>query len=244
MPPLAQVAGSGHPLWTAATLTVVFTGLARWLRGVSSSGAIAGAVVCFLLYWGGGPGAFASLGMVFALTWTATRLGYQRKLQLGLAEKREGRKASQVLANLSVAAASAAFCARNPHRVVLLLGAVAALSEAAADTVSSEIGQAAGPQPRLITNWRQVPAGTDGGVSLLGTLTGVAAATIVSLVAAVFGTMPWRWLGVSILSATFGTLGDSILGALLERRRWLNNDAVNFLSTWVAALAAILVVSF
>ena len=47
-----------------------------------------------------------------------------------------------------------------------LLAMAAALSEAAADTVSSELGQALGRTPRLITTWRPVPAGTDGGVSL------------------------------------------------------------------------------
>jgi uncharacterized protein (TIGR00297 family) len=234
---------AAHPLWTAVALTVLFAGLARCLRGVSSLGAIAGAAVCFLLYWRGGPGAFASLVTVFALTWVATRLGYERKLQLGLAEKREGRKASQVLANLSVAGASAALCGRDPNRAVLLLAAVGALSEAAADTVSSEIGQAASSQARLITTWKAVPAGTDGGVSVPGTLSGIAAATTVSLVAAITGALPWHWLVVSILAATIGTFADSFLGALLERRQWLNNDAVNFVSTFVAALTAILLVS-
>jgi uncharacterized membrane protein len=35
-------------------------------------------------------------------------------------------------------------------------------------------------------------------------------------------------------------LTDSILGAALERRGWLNNDLVNLLSTWVAAGLAFL----
>jgi uncharacterized membrane protein len=37
-----------------------------------------------------------------------------------------------------------------------------------------------------------------------------------------------------------GLFVDSLLGATLERRGWLNNDAVNFLSTLAAALIAIL----
>jgi len=32
---------------------------------------------------------------------------------------------------------------------------------------------------------------------------------------------------------------DSILGASLERRRWLNNDAVNLAGTFVAAAFAL-----
>jgi uncharacterized membrane protein len=37
-------------------------------------------------------------------------------------------------------------------------------------------------------------------------------------------------------------VGDSYLGALLERRALLNNDAVNFLGTLIAAGAAFLLV--
>jgi uncharacterized protein (TIGR00297 family) len=233
---------AGRQLWIAVAVTAAFTVLARLIRGVSPSGAVAGAIVCFLLYAGAGPGAFVALVLVFALTWTTTRLGYQRKQKLGTAEQRDGRKASQVLANLGVAAACAAFYAASPGRTLFLLAVVAALSEAAADTVSSEFGQASSEQARLITTWEQVPAGTNGGVSVAGTLAGVAAAALVSLVCVFTGLLPWRWMGISVTAAVAGMVADSYLGAWLERRRLLNNDSVNFLSTLVAAGAAALLV--
>jgi uncharacterized membrane protein len=40
------------------------------------------------------------------------------------------------------------------------------------------------------------------------------------------------------LAAVAGLFVDSLLGALLERRGWLNNDAVNFLSSFAAAALA------
>jgi uncharacterized protein (TIGR00297 family) len=120
-------------------------------------------------------------------------------------------------------------------RAVILLALSAALSEAAADTVSSELGQARSTQARLITTWEEVPAGTDGGVSWTGTLAGIAAASVVSLVCVLAGLVPVRWLGISIIAAVAGMIADSLLGALLERRNLLNNDAVNFLGTLVAA---------
>jgi uncharacterized membrane protein len=46
-------------------------------------------------------------------------------------------------------------------------------------------------------------------------------------------------LAVSWASGVFGLLFDSLLGATLERRGWLNNDAVNFLSTAGAASFAL-----
>lgn len=224
----------------AALLTLAFALLARRMRGVTSSGALVGAVSCFVLYLGGGPGAFAALVLVFALAWITTRLGYQRKQKLGTAERREGRKGSQVVANLGVATACAALSLFVPHPTFFLLAMAAALSEAAADTVSSEIGQAYGENARLITTWNAVPPGTDGGVSLLGTLAGVVAAGAVSSVCVLGGLLPLRGLPISAGAAILGMFADSFLGAWLERRSLVNNDSVNFLGTLIAALAAFL----
>jgi uncharacterized membrane protein len=71
---------------------------------------------------------------------------------------------------------------------------------------------------------------------------GIAAAAVVSLVCVVTGLVPLRWLGIAILAAVAGMIADSFLGALLERRKLLNNDAVNFLGTLVAAGIASLLV--
>jgi len=227
---------------TAFLVTLVFASLARWVRGVSFGGAIAGAVVCFLLYVGAGVGAFVALVLVFALTWTCTRFGYRRKEKLGTAEKLDGRTAWQVLANLAVAAGCAGLSAVTARRAVFLLALSAALSEAAADTVSSELGQARSTSARLITTWQEVPAGTDGGISSVGTAAGIASAAVVSLVCVITGLIPLRWLGTSIIAAVAGMIADSFLGALLERRKLLNNDAVNFLGTLIAAATASLLV--
>jgi uncharacterized protein (TIGR00297 family) len=195
--------------------------------------------VSFLLYACAGPGAFVALVSVFILSWITTRLGYQQKQSLGTAERREGRTAAQVFANLSVAALCAVLSS-TLHNPAFLIAVAAALSEAAADTVSSEFGQARSVQARLITTWEQVPAGTDGGITLTGTLAGIFAAASVSLVCVLTSLISWRWLGLSVFAAVGGTLVDSFLGALLERRKLLNNDAVNFLSTVFAAVFALL----
>jgi uncharacterized protein (TIGR00297 family) len=228
-----------HRLVLSAVVTLAFAGAARLLRGVSTSGAIAGALVCFLVCAGAGFGAFAALVTVFLLAWLTTRFGYSQKQRLGVAEKREGRKASQVLANLGIAAVCAsAFFLENSNRL-WLLALAAALSEAAADTVSSELDQAIGAKPRLITSWRTVPQGTDGGVTVQGSIAGICAAAIVSLVCVSAQMISWKWFGISVAAATAGMLVDSVLGALLEQRHVLNNDGVNFLSTAAAAAVAL-----
>jgi uncharacterized protein (TIGR00297 family) len=79
-------------------------------------------------------------------------------------------------------------------------------------------------------------------VSWAGTLAGVAAAFVVSLVSVSTGLLPLKWLGISITAAVAGMIADSLLGASLERRKLLNNDAVNFLGTLVAAGTAFFLV--
>jgi uncharacterized protein (TIGR00297 family) len=229
---------SAAQIFTAIVVTLTFAATARLVRGVSTSGAIVGALISLALYVSAGARAFLVLVSVFLLTLLATRLGYGKKQTLGTAEKRGGRTASQVLANLAVAAVCAVASALKGH-TIFLLGCVSALAEAAADTVSSEYGQAVSQQPRLITTWNIVPPGTDGAVSLPGTFAGIIAAVIVSFISASLHLLSWRWMVVSIGAATMGMLFDSLLGASFERRHWLDNDTVNFLSTLVAALLAV-----
>lgn len=196
-----------------------------------------------MLYTCAGPGAIAALLTVFVLAWVTTRFGSSRKLKLRIAEKPDGRSASQVLANLGVAVGCVLLHALVGNNAIFLLAAAASLSEAAADTVSSEVGQASNDQARLITTWEQVPAGIDGAISLQGTLAGVLAATLVSLVCVFGGLLHLKWLGTSLVVAVLGMFTDSYLGASLQRRGILSNDAVNFLSTLLSAVMAIAIVS-
>lgn len=241
LPPVSadgwQLAASRAPAGLA--VTVAFAVAARILRSVSFSGAAAGALVTFLL-WIAWPPLFIVELTVFVLTAAATRAGYRRKQQFGTAEKREGRSASQVLANLAVATAGA-LLATYLHQPLLMFGCAAALAEAAADTISSEMGQALGAEPVLITTIQPVPVGTNGGVSGPGTLAGVAAALVVSGVAVLLHAVPGYGFAVVAIAAISGMLFDSVLGATLERAGALNNDQVNFSSTLFAAALAILI---
>jgi uncharacterized protein (TIGR00297 family) len=229
----------GFSPWPWLIVSLIFAVLAFSVRAANRSGAIAGFALCFFLCASGGFPVFAALIAVFVMAWLTTKIGYQRKVRLGTAEKTGGRNALQVLANLGVASFCAILYAVS-GKEIFLLAIAAALSEAAADTVSSEVGQLSSEKVRLVTTWRAVPVGTDGGVTVLGTLSGLAAAIVVSMVCAYGGIVAWNRIWIPILAAFCGTIADSFLGALLERRKILNNDFVNFLGTLVAALIAVI----
>lgn len=233
-----MVVPAGNVL-AAVAVTVVFSAAARMLHGVTRSGAIAGAIVCFAMYMSAGPSAFAVLMCVFAIAVGTTRVGYARKMTLGAAESRQGRSASQVFANVGVAAlASVLFgVTRNS---IFLIAAAAALAEAAADTSSSEIGEAIDEQTRLITTFELVPPGTNGGITVSGTLAGAMASLLVTGCSTLVNLIPRSAFLLVGCAGFFGMLLDSILGAVLERRGALNNDTVNLLGTFSAALIALL----
>ncbi|WP_348269411.1 DUF92 domain-containing protein [Edaphobacter paludis] len=212
-------------------LSAAFAVLVSLLKAATWPAAAIGFLVCTILAQQPGFGALLALVVLFLLTFAATRSGRSKKELQRLAEGRSGRRAAQIVANLGVAA----LCASMGWYA----GCIAALAEAAADTVSSEIGQAVGGQAWLITSWRRVPGGTDGGISVAGTAAGVAAAALV--VAA--GTMHSAFRPDALLifaAACAGLLFDSVLGATVERIGWLGNDLVNFSSTLFAAMIAVM----
>ena len=222
-------------------VAVAFAVLARALRAVTDGGALMGAVIAFLLMNAAGLWAFPPLLAVFLLTLLATRWRAEYKRSIGAAERGGGRNAGQVLANLGAAglcALAASFFPR--HSGALLVAAMAVLAEAAADTVSSEVGQAAAAQPRMILGFQSAPPGTNGAVSLAGSFAGVIAACAVAWTAAMCGVVGWRWIPVVAAAGAAGMIFDSMLGASLENRGKMGNDAVNFVSTIFAADLALL----
>lgn len=224
-------------------IAIGFAIVARVIGAVTDGGALVGVVVAFILMMAAGLGGFIPLLAVFFLTLIATRWGYKRKQRLGVAERRRGRTASQVLANLAPAAICALPAIWFPELSdILLVGAVAALAEAAADTVSSELGQATSRGAYMITNFRDVPIGTNGAISVEGTISGCVAATVIPWVSAAYGLIDWRWMFVIAFAGIAGMFLDSVMGATWENGGKLGNDSVNFVSNVFAADAALIAV--
>jgi uncharacterized protein (TIGR00297 family) len=230
-----------RPLAPPLLFSFGFATLVLVLRAATLPAAVMGFLICFILaqspqVWTGVEThplphtAIHALVALFILTFAATKYGRLKKETRGLAEARHGRAASQIVANLSM---GALFAAAGSYE-----GCIAALAEAAADTVSSEIGQAIGGPAWLITSLRRVPPGTDGGVSLAGTAAGVVAAAIIVQVGASHHSF-WPHKASVFIGACAGLFFDSLLGASVERQGWIGNDLVNFASTLFAATLAL-----
>jgi len=221
---------------SAALIALLFAVAARMMGSVTDGGAIVGIVVAFVLILTAGFAGFLPLLALFLLTVFATRWGRRRKERLGLAERPGGRTAAQVLANLAVSAGCALPVVWfTDFRELLLGAAMAGLAEAAADTVSSEAGQAVASNAYLIVGLRSAPIGTNGAISLPGTVSGILAACVMAWVSGACGVVGWSWTPVIAIAGAAGMMIDSLLGATWENSGRIGNDTVNFVSTAFAA---------
>ena len=233
----------------ALAVNFALAALAFASRSVKLSGVIAGILIGAGIYLFGGAPAFGILLLFFVMGSGASKLGYKRKAARGLAQEEGGRRgAKHAIANCGVALFLAFLAFATGHQYLCLIGFVAAFATAASDTVSSEIGQLIGKHPFLITTLRPVPAGTEGAVSVEGTVAGILASLIVAVVAAVALLAPaGQALAIPampailciVAGAFIGTTLESVLGATLEKLELIDNEAVNFANTLIGALAAI-----
>ena len=229
----------GRPFATAVVVNAVLAVVFRWTGTVDRSGMAAGFAVGVLTWSFGGPPAFALLIAFFVLGSATTRLGRARKERLGVAQGKTGaRSARHAIANCGVAVYLVILASTAPAPALFLAAFVAAYATATFDTVSSEIGQAWGGRPVMITTLRRVAVGTDGAVSLLGTLAGFGGALVVAGLARALGLIAPAAIPIVLVGAFIGSSADSLLVATLERRGLMDNEAVNFSNTLVGALAA------
>lgn len=181
-----------------------------------------------------------------------TKVGMAQKEAEGIAEKRSGARGPE---NVWGSALTATLCALgilaattfSPQArttpvwvALLLLGYVASFSTKLADTCASEIGKAYGQRTYLITTLQAVPRGTEGAVSLEGTLAGIVASIAIALLGWAVGLISGWGVMICIIAAFIATNAESLIGATLQTRfNWLTNELVNVLNTLIGAIVAI-----
>lgn len=242
-------------LLLAAVVAIAFAAWALgWLTidGAIAAAVVGGAVALFGgLRWGTALLAFFATGMML------TFLGRRRKTQPE--HRGRGRTAWQVAGTGGIAAVVSVIwgAAIGPSlvREVLPAAFLGALASAAADTWSAEIGMLSPHPPRMITTWAFVPAGTSGGVTLAGSLAGVAGAVLIAAI----GTSDARTFTAAWIAGVLAMFLDSVIGATVQAtfRRpngsivedpdgaeavrgipWMTNPVVNLFATAGGALLA------
>ena len=222
-------------LLTGGALTSIWTGKLTTVAGIT--GILLGLVIFIGTGWLG----LLLMAFFFLLGTLATAWKRNKKESWNIAERNKGRRsASQVLANGGMAGILALLAIVWPEKADLFTLLIAGVfSSATADTLSSELGSLYGSRFYNILSFRKDTRGLDGVISLEGTLCGVAGSTVIAIIYAPgFG---WnKYFACIILAGTAGNVVDSVLGASLERKHYLQNDAVNFLNTLAAAVTAFL----
>ncbi len=234
-------------------------------RALTRSGALAGVLAGTIAVAAGWSWGFLLLGL-FVTASILSKMGERQKAALlgPIVEKGGMRDAWQVAANGAVYVSAAAGSILLPSHLWFAIG-IGALAASTADTWSTELGTLGGGTPRLIVSGRRVPAGTSGGLTVTGTLGALAGA-----MCAAVGAYLARWpvpIAAVAGAGLAGAFGDSLLGATIQARRWcdrcgtatervvhscgtptrhlaglrwLDNDGVNFISTMIGGLVALL----
>ena len=219
--------------------------LPAWLaRSIDAGGAVTAVEIGAVITTGLGLAGLAVIVSFFVLGTAATKLGYRVKAARGIAQEKGGARGwRHALANGAVPALLALLAAMAPPglRSLLVLAYAAAVATAAADTCSSEVGKAFGRRTFLITSLRPVPAGTEGAISLEGTLGGFAGALIVALVGPLTGAYGWAAALAIAAAGLLGSLAESVIGTVAERRGWMGNDLLNALNTAIGAILLVFI---
>jgi uncharacterized protein (TIGR00297 family) len=237
---LATMAGLADRLPSALAANILVAAAGYAARTVTIPGAIAGAVLGTTIALCAGWAGWALLLVTFACAVISSRMGLRRKLVLGIAEARGGRRGpGNAIANTGVAALAALMAVLGYAPEAALLAMVAALAAGGSDTVASEIGKAWGRSTYLVTTGRRVNPGTPGAMSVEGTVAGLAGAALLGGLGVVLGLVGPSALLPVVAGATAGALAESAMGATLEPRGILNNDVLNFLNTGIAAWVAV-----
>lgn len=173
-----------------------------------------------------------------------TRIGMKEKEAAGIAEKRSGARGPE---NVWGSALTGAICALatlfvdEHYGSLLLLAYVASFATKLSDTTASEVGKAYGNRTFLITTLQPVARGTEGAVSLEGTLAGIIASVAIAFLGRGIGLIDLTGVLFCVIAAFIATNLESVIGATLQSKvDWMTNEVVNFINTTIGAISAVI----
>ncbi|MGD8426032.1 MAG: DUF92 domain-containing protein [Balneolaceae bacterium] len=135
---------------------------------------------------------------------------------------------------------------------IFLVSALASIATSTADTWGTELGSTKPNSTYLITTFENVQAGTDGGISLKGTIAALLGSMMIGAISVYVFSLKFYIFLCIFLAGFSGSVADSYLGAIFQRNNRsitvpvlhskfrIDNNLVNGLATGMGALLAII----
>ena len=171
-----------------------------------------------------------------------TKVGFQYKQNIGIAEKRGGRRGPEnVWGSAATGVIFAIMIKLNIlNQSILEVAFAASFAAKLADTFGSEIGKRFGRNTFLITTLQKVKKGTEGGISLEGTFASLFGSLLMSYFMLLLGIISTKdHFFIVLISGFTATLAESIIGARYQEKYNLSNEFVNFIQTTLSSIISI-----
>lgn len=228
--------------------TIFTLGYPLLAAGLTLPGIAAAFVLGTLTWRAFGALGFLLVALYFLLGTAATKVKFQQKEKEQIAEKRSGKRGPMSVLGSGTAGVACAFASiidfgGSSFSDLWRLGFVASFATKLSDTVSSEIGKAFGKTTYSVKNFKRVPRGTEGAISLEGTFAGLSASIVISAFAYGVHQISAQGALVCVAASQIANLFESYIGATIQDRdgfEWLNNDVVNILNILIGAALAII----
>lgn len=224
----------------ALSVNLILGTLAYWRGLVSTSGYIVGLIIGIVIFAYGGVGAYVILCTFFALGMWFSRIGYDEKRARGTHQENFGKRSGRnALANCIVGFTASLAIGLGVRIDSASIIFVAAFATALSDTTSNELGQIYGKGPFIPTTFKPASVGTEGAVSVEGTLLGIASAIVIAGEAFIFKMIDWQGFISVIIGAMVGNYIESVISSTTFRR--VGNELLNLTNTILGAVIALLI---
>lgn len=225
------------------SLTLILSLIAYRFELLTKDGTIAAAITGLIIGFCGSVAWLFLLVVFAALGFVATMAGISKKKEKGLQEGTHGERTAKNV--LGVALPCLLFAIVNilthdEYHYLMIIGYISTIAVAAADTAASEIGTK-DKRVYLITTFKRVEPGVDGGISPLGTIVSLLASIVVTLIGwtAIFGfdyNIDIVW---PMLAGFIGCMLDSLFGATFETKGYMNKYVNNCSTGIIGGIIAI-----
>jgi uncharacterized protein (TIGR00297 family) len=231
-----------------ATTTIFVIAAPVLFVGLSVAGVLSAFVLGLFTWHAFGGQGTVIVFLYFLLGTAATKVKYKVKKAEGTAEKRGGRRGpasvwGSGLAGTVCAIASIYGVGGPAWGTLWKLGFLASFCTKLSDTMGSEVGKAFGKTTYLVTTMTVVPRGTDGAVSVVGTIAGVVASAFLALIGFAIAMTDVSGVVICVVSAQIANICESFIGAALQDQKgseWITNDVSNIFNISIGATLAIL----